>query len=855
MTGALLPHALLDLTLARASARFETVASRCLRHNAFVTAGRRYAHQSVSLENVSPSEYVSLGQQGDRSFYSRRQVSQRSLSALELSPLFPHIPDGSMTELEKRIAELKETPVAETEIQEESPLMYADADLISMYEDLLAVPSRTQQQEDAVVDSEEQEVANEAVVRGAVQLLYALEGSNDIATDVKSQYTAAISKLREIVEALELARDDSGLPAQVSVLRPEEWVSLIRVCAEEQDRPAAEAAIDLMKRSGSFVPEVALETVASLYADVGDVTNTERFLRAFVGPSPSGPLRDIHIKAHIRALEPRTFPTHALSLLHDYETRALPAPQRSYTRLITNLLSLRSSVAEAQAWDLFSHMRYVAHPNPDPYLYTIMISACASRVITPQPARALDLFTEMTVDKRIPPTAQAYTAAIYACARSGEKLYVGEAFRLAKEMLDGNRDAYGNPAFTPDRRTFCALLEGAKRIGDLAKVRWILAEIVALGLRVTRGDVRDLVVVNEEIMTHVFHAYAAYRTPFIRASAPLVEQNGDAPSDAETPVSAEAQGAESAATKPEDVGQTTAEQEQTGLPIAPEAHHFTAILPQSHAEVLYEARALFARTVHTASPREDPMLQAFDRVELTPRLLNAFLSVHYAHALFGESTQLYRTLFAEHGVGKNAWTHVEALERAARAKRGAERQDSLKFAREVWAEWQPMEEAWWRREGRNEARVDARLVERAYVAMIHVLSRMGHAREAVRLVRTFVDRYPPNMIRTPNAKHALRSTRTVLVAPRPIVRMMSPTDVPDDTVPPLLTFPELEVLHHKLVAIGDRENIGYIKYVCMSYQGALKRRKEAALHAKPVTDANSPGAPKDCDTEGTQERD
>ncbi|PIL25952.1 hypothetical protein GSI_11706 [Ganoderma sinense ZZ0214-1] len=584
--------------------------------------------------------------------------------------------------------------------------------------------------------------------------------------------------------------------------------------------------------------------VASLYANIGDVGNTERFLATYVGLSPPEPLRDIHIKARIRALEPRTFPTHALTLLHDYETRGLPAPQQSYTRLITTLLSLRSSVAEAQAWDLFSHMRYVAHPNPDAYLYAVMITACASRVMAPQPARALDLFMEMTVDQRIVPTAAAYTATIYACARSGEKLYVGEAFRLAKEMLDGNRDAYGNPAFTPDRKTFRALLEGAKRIGDLAKVRWILAEIVALGLRVARGDVRNSVIVDEEIMMHVFHAYAAYRTPFIRASAPLVEKNGEASSHVETSVSAD-----SNTTATANSDEAVEEESHLKLPTEYQTVHFTAILPQSHAEVMYETRALFARIVRTASPNEDPMLQAFSRVELTPRLLNAFLSVHYAHALFGESTQLYRTLFAEHKVEKNAWTPVEALERAAHAKRGPERVDSIKFAREVWAEWQPMEEAWWRREGQNEACVNARLVERVYVAMIRVLSRSGCTKEAIRLVRTFVDRYPPSMIKTPNAKPTLRSTRTVLVAPRPIVRMMSPTEVPDDTVPPLLTFPDLEVLHHNLVVIGDRESIGYIKYVCMSYQSALKKRKEAALRCKPVLKT-----PEDQDTEKSQER-
>lgn len=83
----------------------------------------------------------------------------------------------------------------------------------------------------------------------------------------------------------------------------------------------------------------------------------------------------------------------------------------------------------------------------------------------------------------------------------------------------------------------------------------------------------------------------------------------------------------------------------------------------------------------------------------------------------------------------------------------------------------------------------------------------------------------------------------MLEAPRPIVRLVSPTEVPDDTVPPLLSFPELEVLHHKLVAKGDRENIGYLKYVCMSYSGALKRRKEATLRAQPAKDGDAASEP------------
>jgi hypothetical protein len=127
----------------------------------------------------------------------------------------------------------------------------------------------------------------------------------------------------------------------------------------------------------------------------------------------------------------------------------------------------------------------------------------------------------MTIDRRIPPAAGAYNAAILACACSGSKVYVNEAFRLAKEMLDSHRDAHGRSAFRPDSRTFGALLEGAKRIGDLGRVRWILAEMIEVSRR--DPESKD-VVVDERIMMHVFRSYATYEPPFRRSMAPLAYQ-------------------------------------------------------------------------------------------------------------------------------------------------------------------------------------------------------------------------------------------------------------------------------------------------------------------------------------------
>jgi hypothetical protein len=397
----------------------------------------------------------------------------------------------------------------------------------------------------------------------------------------------------------------------------------------------------------------------------------------------------------------------------------------TYSRLIAAIFRTPSSIAHAQAWDLFSHMRYVAHPHPDSLLFTQMIQACA--LPTPsEPERALDLFTEMTVDRRIPPTAGAYTAAILACARSGSKVFVNEAFRLAKEMLDSHRDAHGRGAFRPDSHTYRALLEGAKRIGDLGRVRWILAEMVEASQR--DPESKD-VVVDERIMTHVFHSYAAYKPPFRRSMAPVASQ---IKVDSETP----------SQDRPSEPVESSANDLDL-KPLVPiddsQEPIFAHLPPQSRSEVIGEARALFShisrlsRTTPTnVSPSDSPTsLPAFPDVHVTPRLLRAYLSVFYAHASLETAHDAFRTVFAEHDVEKkDAPALVEALERCAGARRGAERAYVMRFADEVWNEWVTLEND---HENGSEnmsarttmargARSTARYTQRAYAARIRVLA-------------------------------------------------------------------------------------------------------------------------------------
>lgn len=86
-------------------------------------------------------------------------------------------------------------------------------------------------------------------------------------------------------------------------------------------------------------------------------------------------------------------------------------------------------------------------------------------------------------------------------------------------------------------------------------------------------------------------------------------------------------------------------------------------------------------------------------------------------------------------------------------------------------------------------------------------------------------------MREPAPRPEFRSTRTNLVGARPLVRMFNVADIPDDIVPPLLSFSELELLHHRLVVAGRAADIRYLKWVCKTYEGELRRRRVRALQA------------------------
>jgi len=292
-----------------------------------------------------------------------------------------------------------------------------------------------------------------------------------------------------------------------------------------------------------------------------------------------------------------------------------------YRALITGLM--RSPAPgnlprRAQAWDIFYHMRYVAHPDPTVELYTDMIRACAE-ANEPETLRGFDLWTEMTVDKRLTPTSDAYNAIITLAARS--KSSALDATRLAMEMLELGRDANGKPALPLTTVTYVALLEAAKRLGDLKQARWLLMKLARNGPNGTSA-------VNEWALRHVFHTYAMYSPPFKREFTNTVET-------ATTPHNKDERGREEASHKhAEALTQDLTENGQEG----PQTTGYEALLPQTSRAVLAEADALFdlfvrEKGVNQVGPSDElQQPELFSGVVDVGVVAEAYLSAYLRHS-------------------------------------------------------------------------------------------------------------------------------------------------------------------------------------------------------------------------------
>lgn len=719
---------------------------------------------------------------------------------------------------------------------------------------------------------------------------------------------SAIAKLQALMASLDTALskvDHEPIPALATIVSKTEWLSVVRCCVYENDVDAAERAVFLMQKAGLTISEEAVNQVLGVHASKGDTTRLESLMHRILSGPPTETQRDLHVKAYLVRAGHHTpsgfpdlgdsarsvFPTGALDVLHHYEASGHFAPIKSYTRTISTLFNVQThpssdprlgqSAARAHAWDLFAHMRYVAHPTPDAYLYAMMMRACGSAGGRVEPERALDLWTEMQ-ESGVEPTRGAYEAIVLVLGRAG-KGWLSEGMRLAREMRERYPERERN-----QRRMWCALLEGCKRVGDLNRARWILAEALRSNTSEDGGSSRSSSV-DAKMLTHIFHTYASYKPPFSRTATRLVDT----------------------ASHPGAPGQSEACASQTELPLQDQlcmdpTPTFPPLPPQTPSDVLAEVQALFDRILRDADSNTipisrylsrpdqgayagDPLTGKFAGVELRPALVNAYLSVFYVHATVERSIEAFRSLFGTSSqtgmLEGDAHTYLDALERCAVAKK-EERGAVLSWAKEVWAEWVRIETKAGS-EGYNDVGRWARMVERAHAAMRRVLLLNEDVDGALSLLRTFVDGYPPKAVlpfevgvpssttvdedpvatgrgtltsaglKSPTfslfAKPPILSTRVRLTNPKPahpslsssllpipttapshsvakpLVRLTSAVGPKDDRVPPIIGFSDVELLHHRLVALRRTKDVGYVKWVCEAYKGLLRQRRERVL--------------------------
>jgi len=473
------------------------------------------------------------------------------------------------------------------------------------------------------------------------------------------------------------------------------------------------------------IPENAVTDTLELLVAAGNVKDSEYLIENFI-TTPTEHQRHLHVKVHLKATPPGVLPTSGLKVLHAYEQKALFAPMNTYSYCIVTLLRSSSTLGRAQGWDLFTHMRYVAHPDPDVYLYTQMIQACADPLTKSRPSepeKALDIWTEMTVDRKLEPTIRSYNAIILACAKSGEKVYVNEAYRLAKQMMDAFRDAKGVSAFGPNRKTLIALLQGAKRLRDLGRARWILAKIVR-GVSYGLGEEIQKVPVNEEVMMHLFQTYSCYRPPFSREATTVVQEHVK-----EKNSSTEAAGLSSTVETPGPIRNSTSTDSDESALILESIPNFSHLPPQTSEEVVREATYLFRRILYDVgtipTPSEDhhhdpssssSLVGKFSGVQLTPRLIASYLSIFFRHAPMALSETMFWTIYDQLQVPRTARVYVEALEACTRC---TNRDVAIKFSTDVWVKWREVEDSG---QDINKA-LDARMIERAYAAMMHLYAK------------------------------------------------------------------------------------------------------------------------------------
>ncbi|KAK9897302.1 hypothetical protein P389DRAFT_209814 [Cystobasidium minutum MCA 4210] len=294
-------------------------------------------------------------------------------------------------------------------------------------------------------------------------------------------------------------------PKKIDLATKQEWAALILEASSDRNLTDVLTTFELMKRAGVAVPEDLL--AASIRLLSKDQKLIPILLRYFeqneVRIPPSA-----HHEVVVGLLEnsPASTPTtRAERYLRALEQSHTPALSKTYAAVISHIFHSRSrSGIRSRAWNLYGHMRLVAHPIPSVEVFDAMIYGC-SLDDRASPERALDLFTEMT-ELGVKPSYNTYLGLIRSCARDQDKNspFYFEALRLLKELLERG--------FQPERDIFNCILEGARSRGDIGRAKWIVANMLQIASRYPDPRENPLAP-DSRTINSLFLTAATYRPP------------------------------------------------------------------------------------------------------------------------------------------------------------------------------------------------------------------------------------------------------------------------------------------------------------------------------------------------------
>ncbi|GAA6022192.1 hypothetical protein JCM11491_002427 [Sporobolomyces phaffii] len=686
---------------------------------------------------------------------------------------------------------------------------------------------------------------------------------------VSTPAVALLQRVEELSKDVPLVPQPStstaGLAASLpkGLLARSEWIDLVLACAQEGDTAAVIRGLQAMEATVPLTDGKVLEDVLALYAIEGrpqDAVKLTDFARKNSLP--------LSVTAHHHLLT-SLLPSHPeLAVRHLYSMEALGYTPlaATYTSIVSRLLSPQSPpTLVRKGWDLYAHSRLVSHPVPSVELYATMIQAC-SRGTHPSPERAIDLFTELTDDNRLPPSELAFNGVIRSCAREGTQEYYYEALRYTRRMLDDNVE--------PSKYTFHALLEGAKRHGDLARARWMLVKMVGAS-----GKVKP----DENTLGLVFQTYASYRPEGGKGNETTarVVKNAVEVTDRPSPILKPEQDPANAPIVSRSSASSSAPSDDAGplalIELLGEASLFyPGPLPKTSAQVLEEAENLMVQIVGREAlglaPLEsspDPAPSMFPGVQPSTFLLNAYLSILNSHSTLAASLDFFDTAYRATEVEKNRYSYEVMMKRCELGKASPEVVERAKKVFEEWIKWsdaacpevtelkarksegEPIEAMEVERVGKlakewDKQRRNGRNVAKMWGGLVRILAKAYQEDEALKVLRQFVQLYPAADVANfrPSLTPIAQPDKAITRVPLQLSSSLYPETAPSlaSSLPPHLVFNDLKVLHLRCANIENLAGLAYVKGVSKAYEAGLAhfKRWEATMSKTQPTQRGPP---------------